>query len=194
MFLSDSDIEAILLTLRLASITTLILFLVGTPIAWWLSRTRSRWKGPVGALVAMPLVLPPTVLGFYLLVTMGPNGPVGWLTQTLGLGLLPFGRLTAEAMAARLCRDLGLTPGNNAFGNIERLEKSGSIATWINSYLHSLRILGNESVHLTERDQRTPRTLAAGDLIVILSNLARVLDFYRVWQAQRTRGETKEAE
>ncbi|NCA72385.1 MAG: molybdate ABC transporter permease subunit [Sphingobacteriia bacterium] len=90
MFLSDADIEAILLTLRLASITTLILFVVGTPIAWWLSRTRSRWKGPVGALVAMPLVLPPTVLGFYLLVTMGPNGPVGWLTQTLGLGLLPF--------------------------------------------------------------------------------------------------------
>lgn len=90
MFLSDTDLEAILLTLRLASITTLILFLVGTPIAWWLARTRSRWKGPVGALVAMPLVLPPTVLGFYLLVTMGPNGPVGWLTQTLGLGLLPF--------------------------------------------------------------------------------------------------------
>ncbi len=90
MFLSDTDLEAILLTLRLASITTLILFVVGTPIAWWLARTRSRWKGPVGALVAMPLVLPPTVLGFYLLVTMGPNGPVGWLTQTLGLGLLPF--------------------------------------------------------------------------------------------------------
>ncbi|NCA73080.1 MAG: molybdate ABC transporter permease subunit, partial [Sphingobacteriia bacterium] len=90
MFLSDSDIEAILLTLRLASVTTLILFIVGTPIAWWLSRTRSRWKGAVGALVAMPLVLPPTVLGFYLLVAMGPNGPVGWLTQTLGLGLLPF--------------------------------------------------------------------------------------------------------
>ncbi|CRI67826.1 hypothetical protein THIOKS1850026 [Thiocapsa sp. KS1] len=105
-----------------------------------------------------------------------------------------LGRLTAEAMAARLCRDLGLTPGSNAFGNIERLEKSGSIAAWINSYLHSLRILGNESVHLTERDQRTPRTLAAGDLIVILSNLARVLDFYRLWQAQRTQGETKDAE
>ncbi len=90
MFLSDTDIEAILLTLRLAAVTTVILFFVGTPIAWWLSRTRSRWKGPVGAVVAMPLVLPPSVLGFYLLVTLGPNGPVGQLTQALGIGLLPF--------------------------------------------------------------------------------------------------------
>jgi molybdate transport system permease protein len=90
MFLSDADIEAILLTLRLATVTTLILFVVGTPVAWWLARTRSRWKAPVGAIVAMPLVLPPSVLGFYLLVTMGPNGPVGALTEALGIGLLPF--------------------------------------------------------------------------------------------------------
>jgi len=90
MLLSDADIEAILLTLRLAGVTTVILFFVGTPIAWWLARTPSRWKGPVGAVVAMPLVLPPSVLGFYLLVTMGPNGPVGQLTQALGIGLLPF--------------------------------------------------------------------------------------------------------
>ncbi|MCF7984144.1 MAG: molybdate ABC transporter permease subunit [Thiohalocapsa sp.] len=90
MFLTDTDIQAILLTLRLAAVTTVILFFVGTPIAWWLSRTRSRWKGPIGAVVALPLVLPPSVLGFYLLVTMGPNGPVGQLTQALGIGLLPF--------------------------------------------------------------------------------------------------------
>ena len=90
MFLTDTDIQAILLTLRLAAVTTVILFFVGTPVAWWLARTRSRWKGPVGAVVALPLVLPPSVLGFYLLVTMGPNGPVGQLTQALGIGLLPF--------------------------------------------------------------------------------------------------------
>ncbi|ESQ13856.1 MAG TPA: molybdate ABC transporter permease subunit [Chromatiaceae bacterium] len=90
MLLSAGDIQAIGLTLRLAAVTTLILFIIGTPIAWWLSRTRSRWKGPVGAVVALPLVLPPSVLGFYLLVTLGPNGPVGQLTQTLGMGLLPF--------------------------------------------------------------------------------------------------------
>ena len=90
MYLSPTDIDAIALTLRLAAVTTLILFVVGTPIAWWLARTRSRWKGPVGAIVALPLVLPPSVLGFYLLVAMGPNGAVGQLTQALGIGLLPF--------------------------------------------------------------------------------------------------------
>ena len=87
---SPADLAAVALTLKLAALTTLILLLVGTPIAWWLARTRSRWKGPVGALVALPIVLPPTVLGFYFLVAMGPNGPVGRLTQWLGLGLLPF--------------------------------------------------------------------------------------------------------
>lgn len=90
MFLSEEDLQAIWLTIKLASVVTLILFIVGTPIAWWLSRTRSRLKGPIGAVVALPLVLPPSVLGFYLLVAMGPNGPVGQLTQALGIGLLPF--------------------------------------------------------------------------------------------------------
>ena len=90
MLLSDSDLEAIWLTVRLASIVTLILLLLGTPIAWWLARSKAWWKGPVGAVVAMPLVLPPTVLGFYLLLAMGPHGPVGQLTQSLGIGLLPF--------------------------------------------------------------------------------------------------------
>lgn len=90
MQLDDAGLAAIWLTLKLASMTTLILLLIGTPIAWWLARTRSRLKGPVGAVVALPLVLPPSVLGFYLLVAMGPNGPVGQLTQSLGLGTLPF--------------------------------------------------------------------------------------------------------
>ncbi|MGL6161949.1 molybdate ABC transporter permease subunit [Microbulbifer sp.] len=90
MGFSEADWEAIWLTLRLASTVTVLLLVIGTPIAWWLARTRSRWKGPVGAIVALPLVLPPTVLGFYLLLVMGPNGPVGQLTQALGLGTLPF--------------------------------------------------------------------------------------------------------
>lgn len=88
--LTNADWAAVWLTFRLAGLVTLILLLVGTPIAWWLARTRSPWKGPIGALVALPLVLPPTVLGYYLLVAMGPNGPVGHLTQWLGIGLLPF--------------------------------------------------------------------------------------------------------
>jgi len=88
--LTESDLQALWLTARLAGLVTLILLLIGTPIAWWLARTRSAWKGPVGAVVALPLVLPPSVLGFYLLLAMGPDGPVGQLTQALGLGLLPF--------------------------------------------------------------------------------------------------------
>ncbi|BCO25891.1 sulfate transport system permease protein CysT [Rhodoferax lithotrophicus] len=90
MLLNHGDLQAIWLTVRLASIVTLILLLVGTPIAWWLARSKAWWKGPVGAVVALPLVLPPSVLGFYLLLAMGPNGPVGQITQTLGIGLLPF--------------------------------------------------------------------------------------------------------
>ncbi len=90
MFLSDSDLEAIWLTVRLASVVTAILLVIGTPIAWWLARSRVWWKGPIAALVALPLVLPPSVLGFYLLLAMGPNGPVGFITKSLGIGNLPF--------------------------------------------------------------------------------------------------------
>lgn len=88
--LTDSDLQAIWLTARLAGIVTVILLLVGTPIAWWLARTKAWWKGPISAVVALPLVLPPSVLGFYLLLAMGPNGPIGQLTQWLGIGSLPF--------------------------------------------------------------------------------------------------------
>lgn len=90
MPLSTNDLDAILLTLKLASLTTLLLLIIGTPIALWLTRTESWLKRPVGALVALPLVLPPTVIGFYLLVSMGPNGFFGQLTQSLGLGTLTF--------------------------------------------------------------------------------------------------------
>ena len=88
--LNEADLSAIRLTIELAALTTAILLFVGTPVAWWLARTRSWWKSPVGAVVTLPLVLPPTVLGFYLLVAMGPSGFLGELTQALGLGLLPF--------------------------------------------------------------------------------------------------------
>lgn len=88
--LDPTDIAAIWLTLKLASITTLLLLLIGTPIAWWLARTRSWWKGPIGAVVALPIVLPPTVIGFYLLLVMGPHGVLGRFTEWLGIGLLPF--------------------------------------------------------------------------------------------------------
>ena len=88
--LSEANVAAVWLTLKLATITTVILLIVGTPIAWWLARTHSKWKGVIGAVVALPLVLPPTVLGFYLLMILGPHGPIGQLTQFLGWGVLPF--------------------------------------------------------------------------------------------------------
>ncbi|WP_293751527.1 molybdate ABC transporter permease subunit [uncultured Paraglaciecola sp.] len=90
MSLSDADIATILLTLRLATTVTILLLIMATPLAWWLARTQSWFKGPISAIVALPLVLPPTVLGFYLLLAMGPNGAIGQFTQALGLGTLPF--------------------------------------------------------------------------------------------------------
>ncbi len=88
--LDASDWSAIALTLKLAGLVTFLLLVIGTPIAWWLARTRSWWRRPIGAIVALPLVLPPTVLGFYLLLLMGPEGPLGVLTESLGIGLLAF--------------------------------------------------------------------------------------------------------
>jgi molybdate transport system permease protein len=90
MMFSPDDLQALGLTVRLAFFTTVLLLIIATPLAWWLAHTSSRWRAPVGALVAMPLVLPPTVLGFYLLLTFGPHGWGGQLTQALGLGTLPF--------------------------------------------------------------------------------------------------------
>jgi molybdate transport system permease protein len=87
---SPADLQAIALTLKLAAATTVVLLLLATPLAWWLAHARGRWAALVGAVVALPLVLPPTVLGFYLLVVFGPLGWGGQLTQALGLGLLPF--------------------------------------------------------------------------------------------------------
>ena len=87
---SSADLTAILLTVRLALVTTVLLLLIATPIAWWLARGRSNLRTVIGAIVTLPLVLPPAVIGFYLLVLLGPEGPLGQLTQQLGLGLLPF--------------------------------------------------------------------------------------------------------
>ena len=90
MNLSASAWSAIVLTLELATLTTVVLLLVATPLAWWLSQTRSRWRGAVLAVTTLPLVLPPSVLGFYLLMAMGPHGPLGQLTLALGWGLWSF--------------------------------------------------------------------------------------------------------
>jgi molybdate transport system permease protein len=113
--LDDADLGAVRLTLELATVVTLLLLAVGTPIAWWLARTRSRLRHAVGAVVALPLVLPPTVIGFYLLLVLGPNGPVGKLTDALGIGLLPFS--FGGLVLASVCYSLPFVvqPLQNAF-------------------------------------------------------------------------------
>jgi molybdate transport system permease protein len=113
--LDAADLAAVRLTLELATVVTLLLLLVGTPIAWWLARTRSRLRHAVGAVVALPLVLPPTVIGFYLLLLLGPNGPVGKLTEALGIGLLPFS--FGGLVLASVCYSLPFVvqPLQNAF-------------------------------------------------------------------------------
>ncbi|WP_446680427.1 molybdate ABC transporter permease subunit [Aliamphritea ceti] len=88
--LTQQDLDALLITLQLAGVTTLILLLIGTPFAWWLARSRWRYKFLIEAVVALPLVLPPTVLGFYMLIALGPDGPVGSLVKSMGGDPLPF--------------------------------------------------------------------------------------------------------
>lgn len=84
------SLEPVWLSLKLAAVTTAFLLVLATPLAWWLARTKSAWRAPISAIVTLPLVLPPSVLGFYILVAMGPHGPIGQLTQSLGLGLMTF--------------------------------------------------------------------------------------------------------
>ncbi|MDY6814810.1 MAG: molybdate ABC transporter permease subunit [Pseudomonadota bacterium] len=112
--------QAVWLTLKLAGITTVLLLIMGTPLAWWLARSQHWSRLPVSALIALPLVLPPTVLGFYLLIVMGPDGLVGRLTEQLGLGLLPF---TFEGLVvASIIYSLPFTvqPLQNSFMTIDQ--------------------------------------------------------------------------
>jgi molybdate transport system permease protein len=120
MFPTSDDFQAIWLTLRLAALVTALLLLIGTPIAWWLAHTASRWKGVIGAVVALPLVLPPTVIGFYLLLAMGPNGYIGQLTQSLGLGTLPFSFAGLVVGSVVYSMPFVVQPLQNAFESIGR--------------------------------------------------------------------------
>ena len=118
MPLDASDLDAIWLTVKLASLTTLILLVIGTPIAWWLARTRSWLRGPVGAVVALPLVLPPTVIGFYLLIALGPHGWFGQATQALGLGSVVFSFTGLVIGSTVYSMPFVVQPLQNAFGAI----------------------------------------------------------------------------
>jgi molybdate transport system permease protein len=165
MLLTASDLQAIGLTLQVATLTTVILVVIGTPLAWWLARTRSWLKAPVATVVALPIVLPPSVLGFYLLVLMGPNGPVGEWTQALGLGTLPFtfsGLVIAsvlyslpfmvqpvhnamEAMGSRpleVAASLRASPLDTFFNVVLPLCKPGLITGCIMSFAHTVGEFG----------------------------------------------------
>ena len=109
------DWQPVVLSIKLATITTIILLLLGTPLAWWLARTRGWYKQPVAAIIAMPLVLPPTVLGFYLLLLLGPNGAVGQATQALGLGVLPFTFAGLVVASVLYSLPFAVQPLQNAF-------------------------------------------------------------------------------
>src|SRR5512133_2865917 len=116
--LTPDDLSAIWLTLKLATVVTLILLLIGTPLAWWLAHSRKWYKGVVSAVVALPLVLPPTVLGFYLLLLMGPQGAVGELTRALGLGALPFTFAGLVVGSVMFSLPFAVQPLQNAFESI----------------------------------------------------------------------------
>lgn len=120
MLLDAEAVQAISLTVRLSALVTVILLVLGTPIAWWLSRTQSWLKAPVSAIVALPLVLPPTVLGFYLLLAMGPHGFVGKLTASLGLGQLPFTFWGLVIASVFYSLPFMVQPLHNAFESIGR--------------------------------------------------------------------------
>jgi molybdate transport system permease protein len=120
MMLEPEALQALWLTAKVSAVVTFILLLLGTPIAWWLARTQSRFKAPISAIVALPLVLPPTVLGFYLLLAMGPHGFAGRLTESLGLGLLPFTFWGLVVASVFYSLPFMVQPLQNAFESIGR--------------------------------------------------------------------------
>lgn len=113
--MTSVDWQTIILTIKLAGLTTVVLLVVSTPLAWWLARTDHWLKQPVASVVALPLVLPPTVLGFYFLVLMGPSGPVGQVTESLGIGLLPFTFTGLVVASVLYSLPFAVQPLQNAF-------------------------------------------------------------------------------
>ncbi|MCG6965317.1 MAG: molybdate ABC transporter permease subunit [Chromatiaceae bacterium] len=155
---SPSDLQALWVTLRLAALTTLSLLLLGTPLAWWLARSGSRLRAPIEAVVALPLVLPPTVLGFYLLLAMGPNGPLSGLSMAFTFaGLLlgsmvyslpfvvqplrdSFAAVSEQSLEAAAC--LGAGPVNRFFNVVLPLARPGYVTASVLGFAHTLGEFG----------------------------------------------------
>ena len=135
--LSPADLDTLWLTFKVASLSTFLLLLIGTPLAWWLARTQSAAKGFINALVSLPLVLPPTVLGFYLLILMGPNGALGKITTSLGLGTLSFSFAGLVIASVLYSMPFVVQPLQTAFNNIaqQTLEAAATLrASPINTF------------------------------------------------------------
>ena len=140
MFTAE-ELLPVKLTLELALITTVFLLLVATPLAWWLSHTKSKWRAPISSIVTLPLVLPPSVLGFYLLVAMGPSGPLGKLTEALGIGLLTFtfpGLVIGSIVAATV----GAKPMDAFFNVVLPLAKPGFVTAALLTFAHTIGEFG----------------------------------------------------
>ncbi|MCB1800825.1 MAG: molybdate ABC transporter permease subunit [Gammaproteobacteria bacterium] len=156
--LSAADLDALWLTLRLAALTTLLLLLLGTPLAWWLARTGSRWRASIEAVVALPLVLPPTVLGFYLLLAMGPGGPLGGLSLAFTFGGLLLGSVVyslpfvvqplRDAFAAigeqplEMAACLGASPADRFRSVVLPLARPGYVTAAVLGFAHTLGEFG----------------------------------------------------
>jgi len=155
---ASSDLQALWLTLKLAGLTTLLLLLLGTPLAWWLARTGSRLRAPLEAVVALPLVLPPTVLGFYLLLAMGPNGPLAGLSLAFTFGGLllgsmvyslpfvvqplrdSFSAVSGQSLDAAAC--LGAGPMRRFFRVVLPLARPGYLTASVLGFAHTLGEFG----------------------------------------------------
>ncbi len=165
MLLTDATLTTLLLTLKLALITTALLIIITTPLAWWLTRTHSFLKAPVSAIVALPLVLPPTVLGFYLLILLSPTGPIGKALASFGIGPLPFSftglvlasmiyslpfvvQPIANAMQAigdrplEVAASLGASPIDRFFSVVIPLAKPGFLSAALLGFAHTLGEFG----------------------------------------------------
>ena len=118
MIISEQDLTALWVTIKLASVSTLVLLIIGTPIAWWLSRSQWRFKFIIEAIIALPLILPPTVLGFYLLISLGPNGPIGGLVNALGGPPLAFSFTGLVIGSVFYSMPFVVQPLQNAFASI----------------------------------------------------------------------------
>ena len=134
MIIDNNDLTALLLSLKLALISTIILLVFGTPLAWYLSRSKSRFKFIIESIIAMPLVLPPTVLGFYVLLAMGPNGPIGILTGALDFGSMAFTFEGLVVGSVIYSMPFVVQPLQNSFSSVDE------------SYLETASTLGASSI------------------------------------------------